>query len=571
MEDLRVGPLPGAELHWRDWLPTVAPQIKIDLMSPQHVELWEWIEHLEEGVRPEAFLADWPRAYGKTTTMRLAMVRMAVTLKRRFGLYVCGTQLSANNHIVSIRRRFERMGIGRAESKYGHALGWSGQTLRTENGFSLIALGLDTAALRGINLEDLRPDLIVGDDLDTLNESVLETDKKYGSLTSTVLQAGSPDCATLIGQNEIHANSIMHRLVSGEADALRRRRLSKVIAIDDFQYTMGPPERAGDPDVFVITSGKSTWLGKTIQQWEEELNLYGLYSFLCECQHELGAGTLFFPTFAPTVIIPTTGERRAWHICPMPDFASWWNSLASHDFGTRAAACSLISVTDPWGVMTVVGEEYLADRTSKQQALAYLLRCFELGLGDEPPARRDKKTPGGIIATDIDGSEKPVVNRPARVMFDYANTFPVMTENGTQSAIERQGEAPVEVWWRYGIQATRAVKDVISGLRDMNDILSKTVTYPKDHPTNPGHTVPMFRIAEGAAPMLEGYFLKARKNPKDARFAIAPPAYEHAGDAGRYHIHSRPHESIEPKPEDDKNLDPWIRERLGKDKKERTF
>jgi hypothetical protein len=546
-------PLPGSEQTWQEWLANVAPHIDQSLMAAEHIALWEWIDGLTPGERPPAFLADWPRGYGKTTTMRLAMARLCTTVKRRFGLYVCASQTVANNHINSIRQRFEEMGVGRLEDQYGYSLGWNGERLRTANGFTLIALGLDQSNIRGLNLHDLRPDFIVGDDIDDLNDSVDATDKKRSILTQTVFQAGSADRAILLGQNEIHANSVMHGFVSGETDALRRRVVSKVVAVDGFKCALVPNTETGQSE-WRITAGQSTWPGKSLEAWEADLNESGELAFRRECQHELGAGGLFFPNFAPSRLDTATGELTPWHVVPMPrllpyeaggfritPYADFWGS---HDYGEGkqpSAACSHVWHVDQWGVVTVIAEEYGPDRTSKQQALGLLLQCNRLGIGEVPPARRDDSVPGGIVSTDTDGEESGVETLLERIAFDHANTFPPEGNSGI-TVTQRQGEYPVEVWHRYGLPAIRAVKDVIAGLRTWGEWLLRTVTYPDNHPDPAmrGRTVAAFRIAEGAAPMLQGYLEKALKDPKDSRYAVAPARYEHAGDSGRYGIMTRP-------------------------------
>lgn len=548
------GPMEGAERPWREWLPEIAPHLSVDLMAPQHIELWDWIDSLRKDAIVPAFLADWPRGYGKTTTMRYAMARMAVRMERTFGLYVSSTQESANKHITTIRHHFERMGLSRAESKYGHALGWSGEQLRTNNGFTLLALGLDTAAIRGLNLDDNRPDFIVFDDIDELFDSVGNILKKKQTIARTVIPAGSRDCAYLFGQNEIHANSVMHWFVSGEAGVLRNRILSKVVAVEGFACKPVPNPNGGK-DLLKITAGTSTWAGKTLAEWEVDLNKMDEDAFRAECLHELGAGGLFFD-FQATKVDVNTGEVLDWHVCPMPKYEHWWEAGAGHDYGTAAPACSLIRVVDPWGVVTVIGEEYAADRTSKQQALGLMLKCWELGIGSRPPARRvkyiegeygEEYVPGEIVSDDEDGNEESVNCGLELIAFDYANTF-VPLGDGAQTATQRMGEYPVEVWHRYGLPAVRAVKDVIAGLRGMVNWLGRTVTYPMDHPTQPGETVPGFRIARGAAPMFQGYLETAAKHPKDERLAVAPPKYEHAGDAGRMMLATRPEAADKPPP-----------------------
>lgn len=537
-------PLVGAELTWQEWLGVVVPNISIPLMAPEHLALWEWVDALTPGIRPDAFLGDWPRGFGKTTTARLAMARMAVTVRRKFGLYVCANQETANNHINTIRERFQKLGISRLEDKYGYSLGWNGERLRTANGFNLIALGLDQSKIRGLNLNDLRPDLIVLDDIDDLHDSVDMSQKHYEIITQTVIPAGSPDRAVLFVQNEIHGNSVMHRFVSGEADALRRRILSKCIAVNGFKCEKVPSAEPGKPDEYRITEGVSTWPGKSIAEWEADLNDIGEQPFRRECLHELGAGGLFF-SFLPTIRDEASGEGRPWHICPAPTIRAHWDVWGSHDYGTGAAACSHIWVVDDWGGVIIVGEEYRADRTSKQQCLALQLKVWELGLGEKPPAHRDESVPGGIVATDEDGHEKPVKNRLDLIAFDYANTF-LPEGPGAQTAQQRMGEYPIEVWNRYQMPVVRAVKDIIAGLRMFSEWLSRTITYPANHPTEPGRRVPAFRIAEGAAPMLQGYLEKAMKDPKDNRLAVAPARFEHAGDSGRYGLMTRPDPSRDP-------------------------
>ena len=61
----------------------------------------------------------------------------------------------------------EKCGIERAVNKYGYSKGWNAQKLRTANGFNVLAFGLDTGA-RGVKLDNLRPDMIILDDIDEM-------------------------------------------------------------------------------------------------------------------------------------------------------------------------------------------------------------------------------------------------------------------------------------------------------------------------------------------------------------------------------------------------------------------
>ncbi len=598
--DREIRPLPGGKLNWREWLADVAPEIRADLMSREHIKLWRWEESLRLGVRPDAFGAIWPRAYGKTTTARLILSRVCARGARRFGLYVCGTLASANASLVSVRSELERQGVRRRESVYGHSLGWSGERIVTDNGFTLLALGLDVANIRGLNLDKLRPDLIILDDIDGLTDSPEVSDKKLEILASTIIPAGSRDCAYLITQNEIHGHSVVHRWVSGEAGFLRRRIVSKCVAVDGLRVASAPrgtqaidtdtgeiievdqekissggwsmadapgewPEledidtdagyREDQPGVVYedelrIVGGTSTWPGKSIAEWEAELNSTTEQAFRREMQHELGAGGLFFAFHKTRQILTPEGDLSPslpWHECDMPRIEPWWIVEAGGDYGTASPHADVIGVRDDYGVLYVVGEEGAANRTATQQAQALLLRLEELGLASGIRgviAERDPSVPGGIRALDLAGKERPAAHRLSAFALDPADTFPPEGKSA-QTAQQRMSEYPVDVYYRYGIPAVRAQKSVVTGLSAVLEAMNRTLTYPASHPTEPGQTVPMLRVVRGMAPNFQRYLETAVKDPKDEMRAVAAGKLEHYGDGGRY-LTMRVRESSDP-------------------------
>jgi hypothetical protein len=407
--------------------------------------------------------------------------------------------------------------------------------------------------------------LIVLDDIDDLNDTVDAASKKLSIIVSTVIPAGSNDRAVLFVQNEIHANSVMAQMVSGEAGALRNRILSKTVAIEGLKLGRRPNPEPGGVDLLTIEEGTSTWPGKSVADWEADLNETTEDAFLRECQGKLGAGGLFFSQFERSRLNPQTGELEDWHVCDMPRVAPWDMFHAAHDYGTTAAACTGVAHIDQWGIMTVVGEVYGADRTSKQQSLHLAMWLSRVGLCSAPPATMDISVPGGITAHDTDKQEQRLrfaVNHAGErrlklIAFDYANTF-TPQDSGNNAITRMIGEYPIEVWRRYGMPVVPADKDIIAGFRNFKDALSETVTLPADHPTMPGRTVPRFRIVRGAAPMLEEYIASAMTDPKDERKAISRAKLEHAGDMGRYLVMTR-HKSATPPPPEQFQLPPQLR------------
>lgn len=167
-------------------------------------DLWSYVWALDRGVRPSAFIAVWFRGGTKSTSCELAVAALAAMRKRRYALYVCATQDQADDHVANIATMFEspRFAViypkaaSRKLSRYGHSRGWRRNRLRTASGFTIDAIGLDTAA-RGAKMEEDRPDVMILDDLDEENDDKRAVDKKIRALTRKLLPAGSDDLAVL--------------------------------------------------------------------------------------------------------------------------------------------------------------------------------------------------------------------------------------------------------------------------------------------------------------------------------------------------------------------------------------
>jgi hypothetical protein len=265
------------------WLRRHFPAAVVQPMGERHRSLWAWIESLTPGVKPTHRVESWPRGGGKSSTASLGVVRVGMKQTRRFTLYVSATQKQANKHVQGIRARFEALGIPRAVSAYGNSLGWSMDLLRVANGFNVLALGLDAAG-RGVKLDDVRPDLIVLDDVDGRHDSAETTAKKIKTLTESVLPTGSVDAAVLVVQNRIHSASIVAQLVDGRAEFLLDRHTHEEPAVRGLQY-----ESEIQPDgrrLYRITGGTPTWEGQNLATCEAQLNEWGRPAFLREAQHE---------------------------------------------------------------------------------------------------------------------------------------------------------------------------------------------------------------------------------------------------------------------------------------------
>ena len=277
--------LEGSGRPWREWVAIHFPHVATKPFAARHERLHEWFDAIEPDVKPLAAVEIWPRGGAKSSTGEIGCARVGAKLSRRFCLYVSSTQDQADKHVQSVGVNFERMGIGRAVNRYGHSKGWRRDQLRTENGFNVASLGLD-AAMRGIKLDNFRPDLIIFDDVDGRHDSPATTAKKIATITESILPAGSSDCAVLFLQNLIIKDGIVGQLVDGRADFLRRRTVSPIEpAVYNLTYEATPGENG--LIYWRITGGTASWAGQDLTTCEAQLNEWGKSAFLREAQHRV--------------------------------------------------------------------------------------------------------------------------------------------------------------------------------------------------------------------------------------------------------------------------------------------
>src|SRR5258707_2734255 len=277
-----------APAEWDAWLKAIFPVHFAAPFAARHVTLWEWEESIQAGVRPHPFVALWGRGGAKSTSAEATLVKLGADDRRRYAWYVSSTQDKADQHVSTIGDMLESENVSRyyptlsrrRVGKYGSSKGWRRQRLSTASGLTIDARGLDTGS-RGAKMGAQRPDIIILDDVDELEDSFATTNKKIDVITKTILPAGSTDCAVLFIQNLIHPESIASRLANGRADFLSDRIISGPHpAVEDLTYE----QRNGR---FVITGGVATWAGQSLEICQHQVETWGLTSFLQEAQHDI--------------------------------------------------------------------------------------------------------------------------------------------------------------------------------------------------------------------------------------------------------------------------------------------
>ena len=285
----RTGQTLTAPSYWQDWCRTLFPKHFTAPFAPRHIELWDWITSIERWKAVQAFIAIWGRGGAKSTNAEVGVTWLGAEERRKYCLYVSSTQEKADTHVMSIASLMESKNFGqyyhkmsmRAKGKFGNIKGWRREHLQAANGFAVDAFGLDSG-LRGVKIDEQRPDIIILDDIDEKFESPKITLKKAQVITDTVLPSGSSDVAVLFIQNLISADSIASRLVDLRADFLRRRILSGPFpAVDNFEY------EANADGTYTVTGGTSTWAGQSLETVDAQINLWGISAFKREAQHDV--------------------------------------------------------------------------------------------------------------------------------------------------------------------------------------------------------------------------------------------------------------------------------------------
>lgn len=273
---------------WHVWLAAVVPSMCAAPFAPHHEEFWDWVWAIEPGHRPDPFVGVWARGGAKSTSAEAACVALGARRRRFYALYVCGTQDQADDHVGNVASLLEQPEMelwyprmaDRLVGKFGSSKGWRRNRIRTTSGFTVDALGLDTAA-RGVKLDNERPDLLIFDDIDDTDDSPKVVGRKINALTRKLLPAGSTDLAVVGIQNLVHRNGVFARLVDGRARFLAKRIMSGPIPAVRNLATHHDEGRD------IVDGGESTWVGQPLEVVQDQIDEWGLTAFLAEAQHQV--------------------------------------------------------------------------------------------------------------------------------------------------------------------------------------------------------------------------------------------------------------------------------------------
>ncbi len=282
------------EQHWERWIKYYFPKPFSRPFTWYQREFWEWGWRIQPDIyyRPRAECE--PRGVGKSTSAEVLVVAL-LARKRKFAIgYVSGTDVKANKHFNSIKRKLESTQLLKdyphlqpRVQKYRSAFhSWSQDRLLTDLDQMIIPITLQ-GSNRGFKSEDdVRFDMLVFDDFDTLGESPDVIAKNIELIKSEIVLAGYANTTILIPQNLIHRDSIDAKILDGSAD---------LFTDVDFKgpYPLMKWYDAEKVDVesggkrWVITAGEPFDDAVSVEYCESVLNQIGKDLFDRECQQEV--------------------------------------------------------------------------------------------------------------------------------------------------------------------------------------------------------------------------------------------------------------------------------------------
>lgn len=183
-----------------DFLAALAlPTVFKYLFPPVFQAIWSWLVSYIHKVRDFSQLAiGLPRGFGKTMLIKIFVLYCILFSKRQFILIICGTQTKANNIIADIIGMLNESNVKKVFGDWKLGAETDRQDLKKFGfrGRNIILMGAGANSdIRGITLENVRPDVMIFDDIQTREDA--DSDVVSSNLETwmvgTAMKAKSPE------------------------------------------------------------------------------------------------------------------------------------------------------------------------------------------------------------------------------------------------------------------------------------------------------------------------------------------------------------------------------------------
>ncbi len=183
-----------------DFLAAMAiPTVFKYLFPPVFQAIWNWLVAYVHKIRDFSQLAiGLPRGFGKTMLIKIFVLYVILFSKKQFILIICGTQTKANNIVADIVGMLNEPNIKKVFGDWKLGAETDRQDLKKFGfrGRNIILMGAGAGSdIRGITLENVRPDVMIFDDIQTREDA--DSDVVSSNLETwmvgTAMKAKSPE------------------------------------------------------------------------------------------------------------------------------------------------------------------------------------------------------------------------------------------------------------------------------------------------------------------------------------------------------------------------------------------
>lgn len=183
-----------------DFLAALAlPLVFKYLFPPVFQAIWSWLLSYVHKTRDFSQLAiGLPRGFGKTMLIKIFVLYCILFTKKQFILIICGTQTKANNILADVIGMLNEINIKRVFGDWNLGTQTDRQDLKRFGfrGRNIILMGAGSGSdIRGITLENVRPDIMIFDDIQTREDadSEIVSANLETWMIGTAMKAKSPE------------------------------------------------------------------------------------------------------------------------------------------------------------------------------------------------------------------------------------------------------------------------------------------------------------------------------------------------------------------------------------------
>lgn len=321
----------------------------VSRLAPHHAEAIEWhwnallMKRAGLDITKYIYFAIWSRGHMKSTIARYIAICDAALSGKGYCLYVSGTKGKVRGHAISIETLLGSAKVSEYYPKLstvmkgqeGQSKGWQANFIYTEAGYVFHFVSLDEG-VAGANIDSVRPTLIIPDDVDDRDDSVVISANRMRVLTRAVLPTRQHNTLVLWAQNLISRHSVLYHVYTGKEVVLTARVPTKPVPAFIGLVT---ERRVVDGIICdVIVAGEPTWPWYDRKRAQEEIDTIGLSAFLAECQHEVDQdlADAILPEFNEAVHLITWEEFNAvYGLDPdNRDVPAHWRRYVGHDWGS---------------------------------------------------------------------------------------------------------------------------------------------------------------------------------------------------------------------------------------------